>query len=152
MVLTKYPKPIVAKPKARGKSLPKRQRGQQTQHYCHHCGIQRHSRPNCYKLQALKNVDRQKPRRQGKGNGKPKQPKGKEGCQDICGTCQNICYCKLANPLTKHTLLIIGQIQDGFSISRNKSSSLVLKPCKSVQETSEEVLFIKVRQIISFQV
>ena len=80
MVLTKYPKPIVAKPKARGKSLPKRQRGQQTQHYCHHCGIQRHSRPNCYKLQALKNVDRQKPRRQGKGNGKPKQPKGKEGC------------------------------------------------------------------------
>ena len=39
MVLTKSPKPIVAKPKARGKSLPKRQSGPQTQHYCHHCGI-----------------------------------------------------------------------------------------------------------------
>ena len=33
-----------------------------------------------------------------------------------------------------------------FSTSRNKSLSLVLKPCKSVQETSEEVLFIKARQ------
>ena len=39
MVLTKSPKPIVAKPKAKGKSLPRRQRGPQTQHYCHHCGI-----------------------------------------------------------------------------------------------------------------
>ena len=48
--------------------------------------------------------------------------------------------CKLANPLTKRTLLLI-------STSRNKSSSLVLKSCKSVQETIEEVLFIKVRQI-----
>ena len=57
MVLTKFPKPIVAKPKAREKSLPKRQRGSQTQHYCHHCGILRHIRPNCYKLQALKNAD-----------------------------------------------------------------------------------------------
>ena len=27
-----------------------------------------------------------------------------------------------------------------YNTSRNKSSSLVLKPCKSVQETSEEVL------------
>ena len=34
-----------------------------------------------------------------------------------------------------------------YSTSRNKSSSLVLKPCKSVQETSEELLFIKARQI-----
>jgi len=34
-----------------------------------------------------------------------------------------------------------------FSTSRNKSSSLVLKPCKSVQVTSEEVLFIKTWQI-----
>ena len=63
MVLTKPPKPIVAKLKARGKSLPKRQRGPQTQHYFHHCGILGHTRPNCYKLQALKNVNLQKPRR-----------------------------------------------------------------------------------------
>ena len=56
-------------------------------------------------------------------------------------------WCKLANPLTKHTLLVIGKIYDGFSTSRNKSSSLVLKPRKSIQETSEEVLFIKTQQI-----
>ena len=78
MVLMKSPKPIVAKPKARGKSLPKRQRGPQTEYYCHHCGILGYTRPNCYKLQALKNADLQKPRIQGKGNGKPKQPKEKE--------------------------------------------------------------------------
>ena len=63
MVLTRSPKPIMAKSKARGKSLPKRQRGSQTQHYCHHCEILWHTRPNCYKLEALKNADLQKPRR-----------------------------------------------------------------------------------------
>ena len=68
-------------------------------------------------------------------------------CQDICGTCQNVCYCKLANLLTKHTLLVIWQIQNVFNTSKNKNSSLVLKLCKSVQETSEEVMFIKSRQL-----
>ena len=34
-----------------------------------------------------------------------------------------------------------------FNTSRNKNSKIVLKPCKPVQETSEEVLFIKTRQI-----
>ena len=38
-VLTKSPNQIAAKPKAKEKSLPKAQRGPQTQHYCHHCGI-----------------------------------------------------------------------------------------------------------------
>ena len=42
---------------------------------------------------------------------------------------------ELANPLTKHTLLVIWQIQDVFNTSKNKSSSLVLKSCKSIQET-----------------
>ena len=68
-------------------------------------------------------------------------------CQDICGICQRHMLCKLANPLTKRTLLVIWQIQDRFSTSRNKSSNLVLKPSKSIHETSEEVLFIKARQI-----
>ena len=68
-------------------------------------------------------------------------------CQAICENCQRHMLCKLANPLTKRTLLVIGQIQDGFNTSRNQCSSLVLKPCKSDQETSEEVLFIKARQI-----
>ena len=57
-------------------------------------------------------------------------------------------YVELANPLTKHTLLVIGQIQDVFNTSRNKSSNLVLNPYKSVQEKSKEMLFIKTRQII----
>ena len=77
-VVTKPSNPIVAKPKAKGKSLPKAQRGPQTQHYCHHCGIRGHTRPNCHKLQALKNVDLQKPRRQGKGNGNPSNQKCKK--------------------------------------------------------------------------
>ncbi|XP_065638107.1 uncharacterized protein LOC136071124 [Quercus suber] len=38
-VLTKPPNPLVAKPKTKGKSLPKSQRDPQTQHFCHHCGI-----------------------------------------------------------------------------------------------------------------
>ena len=58
-VLTKLPNPLVAKPKAKGKSLPKSQRSPQTQHFCHHCGIQGHTRPNCHKLQALKNASSQ---------------------------------------------------------------------------------------------
>ena len=75
MVLTKSPKPIVAKPNTRGKSLPKRQRGPQTQHYCHHFGVLGHTKPNYYELQALKNADLQKPRRQGKDNGKTQATK-----------------------------------------------------------------------------
>ena len=34
---------------------------------------------------------------------------------------------ELANPLTKHTLLVIGQIQDVFNASRNKVSRLSAK-------------------------
>ena len=49
-VISKPPNPIVTKPKAKGKSLPKAQRGPQLQHYCHHCGIQGHTRPNYHKL------------------------------------------------------------------------------------------------------
>ena len=49
--------------------------------------------------------------------------------------------------MTKHTLLVIWQIQNVFNTSKNKSSSLVLKPCKFVQEISEERLFIKAGQI-----
>ena len=38
-VLTKSQNPIMAKPKTKGKSLPKPQRGPQVQHFCHHCGV-----------------------------------------------------------------------------------------------------------------
>ena len=52
-VLTKPQNPSVAKPKAKGKSLPKPQRGPQVQHFYHHCGVRGHTRVNCYKLHAL---------------------------------------------------------------------------------------------------
>ena len=77
-VLTKPPNPLVAKPKVKGKSLPKSRRGPQTQHFCHHCGIQRHIRPNCHKLQALKNASFQRPSGQRNGKGNLKQSKGQD--------------------------------------------------------------------------
>ena len=74
-VLTKPPNLIVVKSQKKWKSLLKAQKGPQTQHFCHHRGIQGHTRPNCHKFQALKNVSSQKPRGQGKGKGKHKQSK-----------------------------------------------------------------------------
>ena len=49
-ILTKPPNPVVNKPKVKGKSLLKSQRGPQTQHFCHHCGIRGHTKPNCQVL------------------------------------------------------------------------------------------------------
>ena len=60
--MTKPPKQLAVKPKGKGKSLPKSQRGLRTQHFCHHCGIQGHTRPNYHKLQALKNSRDQRSR------------------------------------------------------------------------------------------
>ena len=60
--MTKPPKQSMLKPKGNEKSLPKSQRGSRTQHFCHHCGIQGHTRPNCHKLQALKNSGVQRSR------------------------------------------------------------------------------------------
>ena len=48
---------IGTKPKKKGKSLPKSQRRPQVKHFCHHCGMRGHTRPNCFKLQALKRDD-----------------------------------------------------------------------------------------------
>ena len=62
MFMAKPSKQSVVKPKGNGKSLPKSQRGLKTQHFCHHCGIQGHTRPNCHKLQALKNSGAQRSR------------------------------------------------------------------------------------------
>ena len=48
---------VGAKPKEKGKSLPKNQRGPQVKHLCHHCGTQGHTRTNCFKLHELKKAD-----------------------------------------------------------------------------------------------
>ena len=60
--MTKPPKQSAVKPKGKGKSLPKSQEGLRTQHFCHHCGLQGHTRPNCHKLRALKNASDQRSR------------------------------------------------------------------------------------------
>ena len=62
---------------------------------------------------------------------------------------RNICHLKLANPLTKHTLLVIRQIQEVFNTSRNKSPSSSVKAIQVIQETSEKVLDFKARQLDS---
>ena len=82
-VLTKPLNPFMAKPKAKRKSLPKSQRGPQTQHFFHHYGIRGHIRPNCHKLQAMKNTSSQRPRGQRNGKGNLKQSKGREVDFDI---------------------------------------------------------------------
>ena len=58
----------------------------------------------------------------------------------MLGTYVNI---ELANHLTKCTLLVIGQIEDAFNAQGTKFQVQVLKPCKSIQESSEEVLNFK---------
>ena len=52
-------KAIMASSKAKGKSLPKNQRGSQVKHFCHHCGICGHTIPNFFKLCTLKRSDLQ---------------------------------------------------------------------------------------------
>ena len=49
-VLIKPRNQSMVKLEAKGKSLPKSQRGPRTHHFCHHCGIQGHTRLNCHKL------------------------------------------------------------------------------------------------------
>ena len=79
--MTKPPKQSVVKPKGNGKSLPKSQRGPRTQHFCHHCGIQGHTRPNCHKLHALKNSGDQRSRgpRDDKRNWAIEKSRGRDG-------------------------------------------------------------------------
>ena len=55
-VLNKPHTQTVVMPKVQGKSPPNLQRGPRIQHFCHFCGLQGHTRPNCHKLKALKNA------------------------------------------------------------------------------------------------
>ena len=71
-ILTVVKRTIGPRPKEKGKSLPKSQRGTQVKHLCCHCGVQWHARPNCFNLQALERVDslhdQDNSRRMPKGN------------------------------------------------------------------------------------
>ena len=55
-VLNKPRNQSVVRSEARAKSLPRSQRGPRTNHVCHHCGLQGHTRPNCHKLRVLNNA------------------------------------------------------------------------------------------------
>ena len=68
---------IGTKPKEKGKSLPKNQRGPQVKHMCHHCGVQGHIKPNCFKLHALKKANFMP----GQGSSK-RRPKGTQAKGD----------------------------------------------------------------------
>ena len=77
-MLNKPPNQSVIKPKVHGKSPPKSQR---SQHFCYHCGFQGHTRPNCHKLRALKNVSDQRSKgpRNDKRNWAVEQSRGRDG-------------------------------------------------------------------------
>ena len=61
-VLNKPYNQSVVRSAARAKSLPRSQRGLRTNHVCHHCRLQGHTRPNCHKLRALRNASDQRSR------------------------------------------------------------------------------------------
>ena len=84
-VLIKPHNQSVVKPEAKGKSLSKSQRGPRTKHFCHHCGLQGHTRPNCHKLRALKNASAQRSGRprNDKRNWTAEQSKGQEGDSQV---------------------------------------------------------------------
>ena len=67
---------IGAKPKEKGKSLPKNQKGPHVKHACHHCGVQGHIRPNCFKFHALKRADSMHGQESSKRRPKRAQAKG----------------------------------------------------------------------------
>ena len=66
----------------------------------------------------------------------------------MLGTYVNIV---LANPLTKRTLLVITS-RMCLMLQRTRFQVQVLKPCKSILESSEEVLDFKVRQLVFIEV
>ena len=87
---------IGAKSKEKWKSLPKNQTGPQVKHLCHHCGIQGHTRLNCFKLHALKKVDSMHGQESSKRRPKGAQAKGdSEGhlIGDIMEMLKNISLC-----------------------------------------------------------
>ena len=73
------------RPEAKRKSLPKSQRGSRTNHFCHHYGLQGHTRPNCHKFSALKNARDQRTRgpRDDKRNWAVGHPRGRNGDSEV---------------------------------------------------------------------
>ena len=49
-------KQSVGRSESRAKSRSQPQRGPRSNHVCHHCGLQGHTRPNCQKLRVMNNA------------------------------------------------------------------------------------------------
>ena len=72
----------------RAKSLRQSQRGPRTNHVCHRCGLQWHTRPNCNKLRALNNATDQRSRgprdnRRSWTVGQPRSQNENSGVMDV---------------------------------------------------------------------
>ena len=111
---------IGPKPKKKGKSLPKSQRGPHVKHFCHHCGVRGHARPNCFKLQTLKRADslhdQDNSRRMQKGT----QAKGENKGQfigDVMEMLKNISQC-LAS-FTPRFKSYVGRILPSKDLTQN---------------------------------
>ena len=80
-VLNKPRNQSTLRSEAKGRSPLKSQKGLRTNHVCHHCGLQGHTRPNCHKLRALNNARDQRSRgpKDDKRNWAVRQPKSKNG-------------------------------------------------------------------------
>ena len=80
-VLNKPRNQSVVRSKAKGKSLPRSQRGPRTNHVYHHYGLQGHTKPNCHKLRALNDARDQRSRgpRDDKRNWAVEKSRGRDG-------------------------------------------------------------------------
>ena len=65
-MLSNSSKQFVGRFESRAKSRPQSQRGPRSNYVCHHCRLQRHTRPNCQKLRAMNNASA--PRSRGPSN------------------------------------------------------------------------------------
>ena len=100
-VLNKPYNQSVVRSEARTKSLPGSQRGPRTNHVCHYCGLQGHTRPNFHKLRALNNARDQRSRepRDDKRNwavGQPRSQNGDSGVMNVMKMIEAFTTC-LAN-------------------------------------------------------
>ena len=100
-VLNKPHNQSTIRSEAKGRSPSKSQRGSRTNHVCHHCGLQGHTRPNCHKLRALNNARDQRSRgpRDDKRNwavGQPISQNGDYGVMDVMKMIEAFTTC-LAN-------------------------------------------------------
>ena len=71
-------------------------------------------------------------------------------CQDICDSLVRNIYhyfMYLANPLTKRTLLVIGQIQMFLILQETRFQDQVLKSSNLSKKQAEQCKFIKARQL-----